>query len=109
MTTRSKRLFGPTTVSTTHVLLYTCPAGETAILKHIVFVNGGPLAASAALRLNAQLGTAQMTTAVVPATGDVSRTDQFIVMHPGDTLYGISGAANLIYSGFGAELEGVAD
>lgn len=109
MAVRSKRLWGPTTVSTSAVTLYTCPAGETAIIKQVSHFNTGVVQQAVSLGIN---GTGNGQLVVVMSTAATSTTnllEQFIVLHPGDTLRAIANAGNATVTGYGAELEGVAD
>lgn len=109
MAVRSKRLFGPLTVTTATQVLYTCPAAETALVKLITAVNiaalGGTLLS---LRINGSLGGQLVGQKVIP-NGQDEWIEGFLVLNPGDVLRGTASQASLIVSGFGAELEGFAD
>lgn len=109
MAVRSKRLFGPTSVSTGSTLVYTCPAGETALLKHLSIANLAALGNTWSLRLNGTGGAQTIAAGTVPAGEAVQLTGLFVVMHPGDTLRCTAGQASVALTAFGAELEGVAD
>lgn len=109
MAVRSKRLWGPTAVGTGNTVVYTCPAGETALLKHISLANVTALSQTLRLRLNGTNQTDNIVDVAIPSTSAIQLTDLFIVLHPGDVLRAISSSANCIVTGYGAELEGVAD
>lgn len=109
MAVRSKRLFGPTQVSTTIVALYTCPAGETALLKCLTAGVGSIGGTQVRLYLNGNGVTNQLAQLGVGNGESIVLTDLFIVLHPGDVLRGSASTGNLTITGFGAELEGVAD
>ncbi len=108
MAVRSRRLFGPTAVGTNSpdtVLLYTVPAGRTAILT-VLCVNVSTLAAGAQLRLNNSLAPGQIF-AVNIAAG-ASTVSPRIVLNPGDQLYGISASfvREITFTGMGSLLLG---
>lgn len=109
MAVRSKRLFGPALVSTTNIALYTCPPGETALIKSLSLFNQGALAAAIVLHIN---GTGANTIVLSVSVGaGLSALDvpRFLVLHPGDVLRGVTSQGNFTVAGYGAELEGVAD
>lgn len=109
MAVRSKRLFGPTTIGVVSVTLYTAPAGETALVKLLTAVNVALVGStSLQLRLNGTSGANLIAIANVPNGAD-QWLEGFVVMQPGDVLRGIASQASIICTGFGAELEGVAD
>lgn len=109
MATRSKRLFGPTNIAAGPTVVYTCPAGETAIVKQLSFSNAAALAQTVALYINANTANSIVGGATVPAASALVLTGWFLVLQPGDTLrIGWSGTGGAV-SGHGAELEGVAD
>jgi len=106
---RSKRLWGPTSVGTTAVVLYTCPAGETALLKGVHAFNPGALGVTVTYTLN---GTGNSNTILTTSSssGNINADrEQWIVLHPGDVLRAVGSAGTTYVTGFGAELEGVAD
>ncbi len=109
MAVRSKRLFGPVEVTTGAILLYTVPAGETALLKHLEVGVGGVTGTS----ISFFIGTATNNHRchLVNVTNGLwsSERDLFIVLQPGDELRALTSAGTVTASGFGAELEGVAD
>lgn len=109
MGVRSKRLFGPVVTSTGATALYTCPAGETALLKYLSFQNPGAVANVGVVRIGANVPANTVAVVNVPAGGATSLVDQFIVLHPGDELRIAASLGTLNVSGHGAELEGVAD
>lgn len=109
MAVRSKRLWAPTTVSTANVVLYTAPAGETTLVKLITVCNIAALGSTLfSLRLNGTGGAQLVAQVSIPNGGD-AWVEGFLVLQPGDILRGQAGQPSLIVSGFGAELEGVAD
>jgi len=106
---RSKRLWGPTTVGVSGAVLYTVPAGETALVKTISIVNTFAVNNNFSL----YLGTINPANLIFEASIDEANSlllpGLFIVAHPGETIRGQAGNASCIVAGFGAELEGVAD
>lgn len=109
MAVRSKRLFGPTGVGTGFVTLYTCPAGETALLKCLTVANTAALGNTTLFRLNGTGPTTQLFALTVGIGGADVVNELFIVLGPGDTLRASSTQTSMVVTGFGAELEGVAD
>jgi len=109
MAVRSKRLWGPVSIGTTLSLVYTAPDGETTLLKHLALVNSSAVPNLLSLRLNGTGGADTIVAELVPGQGSVQLTGQFIVLQPGDQLRAIAGSASVFVSGFGAQLEGVAD
>jgi hypothetical protein len=106
---RSKRLWGPTAVAASPVVLYTCPVGETALIKQ-VNVGPGSLGGSIfTLYLGAATAANELAVISIGNNAWALVSDLFIVLHPGDVLRGVYVAAGCRISGFGAELEGVAD
>lgn len=109
MGVRSKRLWGPTTVTTATSIVYTAPAGETTLVKLITAVNIAALGSTLlSLRINGTLGGQLVGQKVIP-NGQDQWIEGFLVLQPGDILRATASQASLIVSGFGAELEGVAD
>lgn len=109
MAVRSKRLWGPTVVSTADVLLYTCPDGETALVKHLTVVNNAALPSLMLIRLNGETGSSNIYSLTIASTAHSQLVNAFWVLRPGDQLHAIAERASSIVAGFGAELEGVAD
>ena len=91
------------------MVLYTCPAGETALLKTLTLVNNFGINNAIALKLNGTTNAAAILETVVAPNEGTVLTELFIVLEPGDILRGIAANASVIFAGFGAELEGVAD
>lgn len=109
MGVRSKRLWGPTPVSTIQVALYTAPAGETSLLKTLCLVNNNTLGNTILFRLNGSAAGNNLLARTIAGSGSDTLTELFIVLQPGDVLNAIATASACIVSGFGAELEGFAD
>lgn len=90
-------------------VLYTCPAGETAIIKSLT---AGP-GAVGGNTLGFYIGTvtaANLLYAHQLNLGDWEKLDGlFWVLQPGQVLRGTSTSGAARTFGFGAELEGVAD
>lgn len=108
MAVRSKRLWGPVSIGASHVTLYTCPAGRTAIIKQLNAVNVGLATSSYQLRLNGTTASQNIAAASIAAGADEARFDRYIVLGPGDVLRMIGTTVAIISSGFGVELDGVA-
>lgn len=109
MAVRSKRLWNPTVVGVTDVVLYTCPAGETALLKCLTLVNNAAVNTSLIVKLNSVSNSGAIVEATVNNGVSEYYPDLFVVLHPGDVLRAVAGLASVIVTGFGAELEGTAD
>jgi hypothetical protein len=107
---RTKRLFaGDTAPAGSGVTAYTCPAGETTILKDIRASNqsGSP----SRLIISAVSGaarTAIVDEAATPLPATIGRSP-WVVLQPGDQieLFSLGGVVAVWLSG--AELEGLAD
>lgn len=110
MPVRSKRLFaGPVATVASFVPVYTAPAGETVILKHLVAFATNSVAKASFLRLTSG-PTAVNLLAVTGAHPFSFREHVWVVLQPGDTLdlwQESAGSWTWVLSG--AELEGVAD
>lgn len=110
MAVRTKRLFGPITVTAATAVVYTCPAGETAIIKNLSFADQGAASPTIRLYINGTGVAARIASAPIQS-GQWNLADSlFIVLSDGDELYmSANVASNTTVCGFGAELEGVAD
>lgn len=109
MAVRSKRLFGPLALGTGVTGIYQCPAGETAIIKHISLVNPAALATTVTLYLGGSASTNRMWLEPIAGTAGLQFVDLFIVLADGETLRGQTGNSGTLITAYGAELEGVAD
>lgn len=109
MAVRSKRLFGPVTVTTVQQIVYTCPGAETALLKYVLWVNLAAVDQQLVLRLNGTANTELLWRETVAFQGQREIAGAFIVMHPADVLRAQVSTGTATLWGFGAELEGVAD
>lgn len=109
MPVRSKRLFGPTTVGAGAAVLYTCPAGETAILKDLRIGPGALGGITTTLYIGAAVAANRVLVVSQNAGDWFVGTGEFLVLQPGEVLRATSGAAGVQITGCGAELEGVAD
>lgn len=111
MAVRTKQLAGASfTSGTGDVLVYTCPAAETAIVKSLaVWSQGGGITYTWKLRPDAVTGAFPVLS-VVPAANIPEYRDVWLVMLPGNRLElqrsGAS-AGSVVVSG--TELEGLAD
>ena len=109
MAVRTKRLFGPLEPTLTGGIVFTGPAGETTIIKHLSVANVVAVSCNLRLRLN---GTSQVFNILdqnVPSTSAIQLTGLFIVLQPGDVLRALSAPLGLDLTAYGTELEGVAD
>ena len=109
MAVRSKRLAGPTALAAGSNLLYTCPSGETALVKFVTIVNAGAVGRAVTIYVGSAVAAhAVYSTAL--AVGASQTLDWFLVLHPGEELRAApSAATDVVVSVSGAELEGVAD
>lgn len=91
-------------------MLYTVPALETAIVKSITIATASALATTITLKLNGTSGANTLVVETLPAAGSIRMDGLFWALQPGDILRAISASASGCFvTGFGAELEGVAD
>lgn len=104
---RSRRFFGPVVlVAATTTLVYTVPAGRTAIFHTVVVINTAVAAGFFDLRVNGTLNVDRAWLVTVPATDSLELFDR-IILNPGDTLYARSGVgATMAVSGYGSLLDG---
>lgn len=109
MAVRSKRLFGPEPISTPSEIVYTCPDGETALLKCLTSFNQSALTQTTVVSINAAGGNANIFSFQTAAGLSTVLVDLFVVLHPADTLRAQTNQGIATLTGFGAELEGVAD
>lgn len=109
MPVRTKRLGArDTSPENVIVVVYTCPAGETAIIKDIrIDVKSGSPSRVVALLTSGPLDVSLIDKPMGP--NDVASTQGFVVLQPGDQLRALSvgGVCRVWVSG--AELEGLAD
>lgn len=107
MAVRSRRFFGPTeVVGASAALLYTVPAGRTAILRLILVTMIGAGTGSVVLRVNSSTGNPIW----VQASGGVTVTlsvPGVIVLNPGDELRcNVPATMSAWWTGFGTLLLG---
>lgn len=90
-------------------VLYTCPAGETAIVKEVAFYNAGGATQtySAAFR-RAGLPDIYWHSSSA-ASGGVGISSRWSVLHPGDQIVMNSSGVDMCAWISGTELEGLAD
>lgn len=110
MAVRTKRLFlGASGAAGTLNLVYTCPAGETAIIKSIGLVRPAAAAAGCLFAIRTG-GVDTFVLRVDTNAGGGALSLPWIVMHPGDELRVLAAIANEFMMAIsGTELEGVAD
>jgi hypothetical protein len=111
MAVRTKRLAAGTVAAATTgtIVLYTCPAGETAILKSLVAESGGTL--SARFQLAVPGGAAPGLWLVSLTPDQPADKAGWWVLSPGDVVQVVKTAtgASLRYWLSGTELQGTAD
>lgn len=109
MAVRTKSLVNGATMLVGGGTLYTCPAGETTIVKQLVLFNGS--AAPQSLQVlhfdgtNSNVLVFQSVAGLTP----LRLGELFIVLQPGDVLQGSSALGTGVFSAYGTQLEGVAD
>jgi hypothetical protein len=106
MTVRSRRIFGPTAVtSATAVSLYTVPAGRTAVFRLIMIVMTSGAGGNVALRINSSTGNnVFFATITVGAPAEVLND---LVLNPGDVLWAVIPASHTVtFTGCGSLLDG---
>jgi hypothetical protein len=105
---RSKRLCGPVAGPAAHTNIYTCPAGTTAIVKHIAVTNQNPLPGVLSLTVAGPVATNLVYIISAAASGGAVLNDQFLVLEPGEHIGAVASRTNMIVTISGAELSGVA-
>lgn len=111
MAVRTKRL-GSGSFNTSTVTVYTCPDGETAIVKYLTFHNPGASASTVTCRMEPSgSGSPRTFLRYSLAADEAKQFDTWLVLEPGDALKYIATLAgtNVAYTISGTELEGVAD
>lgn len=108
MPVRSKRLWLGAQATLLGSVAYTCPPGETAIVKDLVLYNSTGTPIDTVVGINGTAPQNVIHRVTVPNGGTVVLSDRFVVLHPGDTVRLVGVAAGVFVSGFGAELAGVA-
>lgn len=93
MAVRSRRLFGPTSLPTTPGILYTVPAGRTAILRSCRLTNRLLTNEPFALFVNGTLTSTAVFLGTIPGQTSVEAFDE-LVLNPGDVLRGSTVLAN---------------
>jgi hypothetical protein len=109
MAVRSKRLFGPVSTGQSGAVLYTCPAGETTLLKHLSLYLDNPSSQTVFGWINATGSPNVWLAEQVTGLRALQLRDMFVVLHPGDTLMFFVPVGNVTVTGHGAQLEGTAD
>lgn len=109
MAVRSKQLWPPSAVNASGSLLYTCPAGETALIKTLSMYNTDVVPRAMGIRLGGNGVNQTVVFEQVPAGFATVLRELFIVLQPGETVHGVTAGTGGRIAGFGAELEGVAD
>lgn len=89
--------------------LYTCPAGETAIIKTVTVFNSAVAGNNVVFSIGPAFNPGRFLAVAVAANPGSGTVNAFFVLQPGDVLNAQASAAGAIAAGFGAELEGVAD
>lgn len=108
MAVRSKRLFGPTTVTTAVTTVFTCPAGYTAVIKNLSLVSAGAIAGDFLLYINGTTAVKLLLKVNVGGGNAVNLAGIFVVLAGGDTLHCTAPAANSTITASGALLFGIA-
>ena len=121
MTVRSRRVWGPTKVTTTnYTLVYTVPANRTLVLRSVTFYNGTGADNPFILACNGSdidhvvLREVILSARTSPALAQSglnsgmpkSLVAQELIFNPGDTLYVQCTTAGYVTAGFGSLLDG---
>lgn len=109
MAVRSKRLWGPVDSGTGGGVVYTCPAGETALIKQIEVGAGAATGTIVSFYIGAAASGNRVHIVTLAAGQWASQPGLFLCLHPGETLRVVTSTGTVTSSGHGAELEGVAD
>ena len=111
MAVRTKHLFGPVEIAAgATATVYTCPSGETAIIKYITMVTASAVAVSGKMWIGSVANNKLVAWKNFGGTGDIASTfPGFMVLQPGEVLIAGAVTGAITFAGFGSELEGVAD
>ena len=108
MTVRTCRLaVGYTSPVATDTLLYTCPAGKTAVIKDVLMSGSGIAATRGLVQVRSGSDRAHIIDQPVGAQ-EAAHLGCWVVLEPGDTIYAYSTAQPVRVWVSGAELAGVA-
>lgn len=109
MAVRSKRLAGPQALAAGSNLLYTCPSGETALVKMVTYANAGAVGRAVNLYIGSAI-LAHLVDQQTLAVGQIVQRTTWLVLVEGEELRAApSAATDVVVSVHGAELEGLAD
>lgn len=106
MTTRTSRLAVGNSTTSAVVVVYTCPAGKTAIVKDVRLYAGSSV--GRAVFLARHSGTDVSIIDEPMTASSVTQKQGFIVLEPGDQLAVYSSTNTFAFWASGAELAGVA-
>lgn len=111
MAVRTKHLFGPVEIAAgATATLYTCPSGETAIIKYVSMVTAAAVLVSGKLWIGSVANNKLVAWKNFGGTGDIaSGFPGFMVLQPGEVLIGGAVTGAITFNGSGTELEGFAD
>lgn len=89
-------------------VLWTCPAGHTAIVKDVRITNPGSAPASVNLLVRRAGVNVSVTRSIVPATTTTPLAGAHVVLEPADELVFVTDVADIMVLVSGALLDGVA-
>lgn len=101
MAVRSRRLFGPTQLSTSLTVIYTVPADRTAIVRTTWLYNQSASPVTVLLTVNGTGVADRLANLEVPAQRERVLLGD-LVLNPGDVLRGaasVAGVANILMAG----------
>lgn len=110
MAVRTKQLWRGTALTAAASTVYTGPSGETTIIKMVTVANTLAIADGYLIYVTSTAAASLVHRGVVAGLS-TDEWQPFLVLQPGDTLRmaAVNAAGALGTSGFGAQLEGVAD
>lgn len=103
----SRRIFGPALVPAVTGVIYTVPAGRTAIIRGLYLrSNSTTVAQNVNLYIGAASGGTCIWSQSVPVHPYATALPAEIILNPGDVLRGDSVLGSVVVAGFGSLLLG---
>lgn len=103
------KVLAAASATTTLTPIYTCPSGETTIIKSVASAKLAAGAVSMDLTILRDAGSQVVFRRTYPLTSTVDYAEVWIVMHPGDVLRAQTDTGTVTLWISGTQLEGVAD
>jgi hypothetical protein len=105
---RSAAIVAGASVAGSFVDVFTCPAGQTVIVKDLRMAGGGVAMSRAVFYVRSGPTAVFIVDQAMGATEVITRADMFVVLEPGDDLGVFSAGGTFAFIACGALLDGVA-